>query len=361
MNLRGRLKRRYGREPLWLSLQPMTTGSTVAADGTVLRWQSFGGQSAAVAGEAAPTTAGEPLAAQPAGLPIVCANGIGVRYPGLVLQIAHLRARHQVVTWDYRGAGDTLLPRPDAALDMPTHARDLLTLTDALGLREFVLLGWSMGVQVGLEVIRQRPAAVRGLVALFGTYGRPFHTGALAPVAPAIERLLRLLVAVPQAVTLATQLGALLPELAVPFLRRIRFVSELAERSVFLSNVQDVADADHRAYLRTLLHLCEHDAADVLPRVACPTLIVTGEHDGLTPPAVAREMAARIPDAECVVLPEASHFGLIEPPREVNPHIDRLLARVSAAGARPPRPTAAPAETPPGARRSRPARHDDWR
>lgn len=317
MHLRGRQKRRYGHDSVWQTLTPMTTGAAAAADGTMLRWQRFD----------PPRTRGTGESTR---LPVVFANGIGVRYPGLAVQIAHLRERHPIVTWDYRGAGDSLLPRPDTDVRIETHAEDLLTVLDALDIGPFVLVGWSMGVQVGLEVIRRRPEAVRGFAALFGTYGRPFRTGTLGPVAPAVDALLRVLVAVPLPSALMTKLGAFLPELALPFLERIRFVSPRAERPVFLSNVQDVADADHCAYLRTLLCLSEHDAFDVLAQVPCPALVVTGEHDYLTPPSVARAMAAQIPDAECVLLPETSHFGLIEPPRAVDPLLDRLLLRVAA-------------------------------
>jgi pimeloyl-ACP methyl ester carboxylesterase len=54
-----------------------------------------------------------------------------------------------------------------------------------------------------------------------------------------------------------------------------------------------------------------------LPRVACPTLVVCGEADLLTPPEHAREIAAAVPGATLHLLPGAGHLLTMERPAEV--------------------------------------------
>jgi pimeloyl-ACP methyl ester carboxylesterase len=66
-------------------------------------------------------------------------------------------------------------------------------------------------------------------------------------------------------------------------------------------------------------HLKAIDAFDAcadLPRIQAPTLVITGEGDPLIPAENSRLIASRIPGAQLVLLPDASHFFWIEQPRE---------------------------------------------
>ncbi|MCL6641256.1 MAG: alpha/beta hydrolase, partial [Candidatus Rokubacteria bacterium] len=54
----------------------------------------------------------------------------------------------------------------------------------------------------------------------------------------------------------------------------------------------------------------------------CPTLVGVGADDPGTPPAMAREIAARIPGARLEVLPGARHAAVVERAEEFT----RLLA-----------------------------------
>lgn len=50
------------------------------------------------------------------------------------------------------------------------------------------------------------------------------------------------------------------------------------------------------------------DQADLLPRIAVPTMVVVGEHDAITPPALSAAMAATIPGARLAVIGDAGHM-----------------------------------------------------
>ncbi len=56
------------------------------------------------------------------------------------------------------------------------------------------------------------------------------------------------------------------------------------------------------------------DSTDLLAGIACPTLVVVGEQDALTPPDVARDYAAKIPGALFVTIPYAGHLSNLEQP-----------------------------------------------
>ena len=56
------------------------------------------------------------------------------------------------------------------------------------------------------------------------------------------------------------------------------------------------------------------DSTAVLAAADVPVLVVVGEHDTVTPPDEARAMAAAVPGAELVQLPEAGHLSPAEDP-----------------------------------------------
>lgn len=59
------------------------------------------------------------------------------------------------------------------------------------------------------------------------------------------------------------------------------------------------------------------DGLEDLRRIVCPTLILCGAQDVLTPPKVHREMADRIPHARFVVIENCGHLSTLERPDEV--------------------------------------------
>jgi pimeloyl-ACP methyl ester carboxylesterase len=59
------------------------------------------------------------------------------------------------------------------------------------------------------------------------------------------------------------------------------------------------------------------DSRPGLAAIACPTLVLVGDGDALTPPALAREIAAGIRGSRLLVIPECGHLPTIERPEAV--------------------------------------------
>ncbi|MEW5703418.1 MAG: alpha/beta fold hydrolase [Pseudomonadota bacterium] len=68
------------------------------------------------------------------------------------------------------------------------------------------------------------------------------------------------------------------------------------------------------------------DSREMLKRVVCPTLILCGAEDKLTPLPVHEEMAALIPGARLVVVPECGHLSTMERPQAVSAAMRAWLA-----------------------------------
>jgi len=258
---------------------------------------------------------------------VLLVNGIGVVAPGLDHLAEHLSSRHRVITWDYRGLGRSVIRRWPVAVDMPRQARDALQILDALGEDRAAVLGWSLGVPIGLEMIRLAPERVIAYGALFGAPGQPFRTAFRFPADAIVHGLVRFACRAPQLSQAVLRLGIALPRLTWAVCSGINFVGPLAHRAVFHADVQSTYDAEKRAYFRTMAEMMEHDASDLLEAVRCPALVVCGELDWVTPPAAAAEMARRIPSARLVQLAGTSHFGVIEHGPALWEPVDELLAR----------------------------------
>ena len=69
-----------------------------------------------------------------------------------------------------------------------------------------------------------------------------------------------------------------------------------------------------------------HDAWQELPRIACPTLVIGGEEDRVVSAEASRELAARIPGAELVMLPGLGH-ALYEEDRDYPERVARFCRR----------------------------------
>jgi pimeloyl-ACP methyl ester carboxylesterase len=69
------------------------------------------------------------------------------------------------------------------------------------------------------------------------------------------------------------------------------------------------------------------DSTPTLAEIRVPTLIVVGEHDAISTAEEMQGIAAAIPGAEAVVIPNAGHMAPLEQPAAVNRAIRDWMAR----------------------------------
>ena len=260
------------------------------------------------------------------GQPLVLANGLSTSE----FFWHHLRPRwsehHRVVSWDYKGHGESDPARTGAGTTIPALADDLRRVMDAAGVERGVLLGFSMGCQVVLEAWRRMPERIAGLGLVLGPAGRLFDT-ALRPLAgPAIQQLLRY---VPSGL-LSPVFGvahqvARLPG-SVTLGRWLRLYGRSTGTDI-RRYVDHFGRLDPHTVARIALHGGEHDARDVLPTITVPTLVVVGENDVFAPPStVGLPLHAAIPRARLLWIPGGTHGSLFEHPDAIDRGVAELLA-----------------------------------
>jgi len=255
---------------------------------------------------------------------VLLANGLGGPVSALRRYFHHFGATARVVSWDYRGLYASRLG-PGASLDIGAHAADARAIIAALGQTVDTYVGWSMGVQVGLEIYRQDPLALGRLVLMNGTAGRPFDA-VLPPAGPEVVRGL---------IDVAHRLRWLAPSFvrmlretprADVLLKRLGFIAEEFAPELYREVLEDFQTLDFDVYFRMLAALGRHDAEAVLATVGAPTLVIAGSRDRITPPHLARRLALGIRGAEYFALPRASHYAAAEYPEMVIARIARFMA-----------------------------------
>ncbi|MRG91820.1 alpha/beta fold hydrolase [Polyangium spumosum] len=266
------------------------------------------------------------------GAPVVMlANGLGGQHITWSAQIEHLRGRYRFLTWDYRGLFASARPKEDtpASYAITRHAEDLLAILDAEGEARAALVGWSMGVQVVLEAYRKAPRRARCIVLLNGTSGRPLDTVSPLPgMKTVIPSLVELVSRAHALASQVTRRAADVPE-ALAWLKAMGVMNESLDDAVFNELVQGMSKLDMEAYFHNLRALGDHDASDVLGAIDVPTLVVSGDRDAMTPPALAKEMARQIPGAELYVVRGGTHYTAVEFPELVSLRLEKFLAKAT--------------------------------
>ena len=166
----------------------------------------------------------------------------------------------------------------------------------------FALCGLSMGGYVALEIMRQAPQRIERLALL--------DTQAVSETPEARERRVAL-IALAERGEFPQVIERLLPlEIHAPRLADDRLVAVIRSMA---------SNTGLEAYLRQQRAIMQRpDSIPTLAEIACPTLVLCGEHDQLTPRARHVEMADAIRGAALVVLRECGHMSTLERPEETN-------------------------------------------
>lgn len=240
------------------------------------------------------------------GPPVVLVHGYpldGAMWSGVARALA---TRFRVLKPDLPGRGDTAAASEGSLED---YADFVSAILDRLSERTG-LAGFSMGGYVTLAVARRRHPFL-GALALVDTRASADDAAGKAKRDEAI--------ATARAEGPPAIAEAMLPRLVAPAsLTR----GDLAERvrRIILRQRPETIEGDLAA-MRD-----RPDARDVLPGIAVPALVVVGEADALTPPADSEAMAAAIPGARLVRIPEAGHLTPMERPGAVSAALGDFFA-----------------------------------
>jgi 3-oxoadipate enol-lactonase len=243
------------------------------------------------------------------GVPLLLIMGLGASLETWVAQRAAFAARHRVILFDNRGAGESECPPPPWTV--PDMAADAVGVLDALGIARAHVLGVSMGGMIAQEMAIRWPERVDRLV-LAVSFARP---DPLRRAFLLFRRWARL-----QGADLVQEGVANLPWLVSP-----RVLNDPDRLEQMLAVVAAMPMMEAEAYSHQIDAILEHNTLGRLDRVHARTLVLAAAEDVLTPVALSQEIAAAIPGARLQVLPRGNHAVQVEEFERFNEAVLRFL------------------------------------
>jgi non-heme chloroperoxidase len=243
--------------------------------------------------------------------PLVLIHGISMSRRYFQKQLSPLSARQRVVAPDLRAHGDS--ENVESGHTVPHYARDVDLLIKALELDRPVLLGWSMGVFVALDYIRQfGTGGIRGLIdvdeAASDFKWEGWEHGFLD--LPALHELMT---------AVQDDKDAFVADF-VPDMFHNAQAQEDLDWMISESSKLPAGPLSAILFDQTV-----QDYRDVLPTVDVPTLICWGEHDQLLPVSGASYMHEHIAGSRLEVFGNSGHCPFLEEADRFNQVVQDFL------------------------------------
>lgn len=236
-------------------------------------------------------------------LPIIFLHGVGSDKSVWRPQLDHFGKTRRAVAFDYPGYGESDFVE-DATRD--DFAASVLAAMDALGIEKAHVCGLSLGGVVAIALHATAPDRCASLIIA--------DSFAVHPEGQAIYD--RSIAASHDIRALAeARVGALL-------------ASE--EANLRSEVIETMAQVDPAAYRIGANSVWLADQGDRAAAIRVPTLIIVGDEDAITPPALSEQLHALIPGSKLAVITGASHLANLDKPVEFNRAIDDFLSAVEA-------------------------------
>lgn len=241
---------------------------------------------------------------------LVMSHSLGCNVAMWDPQIPALAGRYRVLRYDTRGHGSSQATPGPYTLDL--LADDAAALMDHVGIDSAVWVGFSMGGMIGQTFALKCPARTSALV-LADTTSEHNAT----PQSVWDERIR---VALEQGMAPLVQ-----PAIGRWFTPAFRE----SHPDIVAPVAQAIATTPVNGWAGCCAAISAVHTTPRLPEIACPALVILGEHDIGTPLASALTIHRTLPDSVLAVVSDAAHMTCIEQPAQFNRALRQFLdARV---------------------------------
>ena len=242
------------------------------------------------------------------GQPVVLLHGYPFNRSLWNEQVSALSNSYRVITPDLRGLGES--DATEGPATMNRMAQDVALLLDHLDISRAVIGGLSMGGYVALAFYKQFPSRVRSLV-LADTRAQADNEEGKQTRFQQAEKAL--------AEGMAGIADSMLPKMLTP--------ETVSKRPDLVKRVRDMMlKTKPEGAAGALLGMAERDDhTSLLSQISCPTLILVGREDPITPVADSEKMHREIAGSCLVVLDNAAHVSNLERTDQFNDELLRFL------------------------------------
>lgn len=243
-------------------------------------------------------------------------------------QIEFFSKNYQVITLDLRGHHKSAPLPHNQNLSIPSLAQDVLLLLEHLDLPAAHFVGHSFGAPVLLAAYNISPKKFKSITLINGFAQNPLQEflglGFVEPFFSFIKReyqkspeiwsaLWRTLIYNPLAMRIAALAGG--------FNLRLTHFKDIEVYA------RGVAQMDLNIFLPLFEALLQFNGLDILEKISCPSLIISGENDNVTPKKFQYELHEKIKNSDFWIVPYGSHCTQLDFPDYVNLKIAAFLEK----------------------------------
>ena len=265
---------------------------TVTADGTKINYTDTGGDAT----------------------PVVLLHAFPLNSKMWEPQIEALSDRFRFIAPDLKGFGGSDAPEDTSTYSMDSYADQVAAVLDDLGLDKVVVAGLSMGGYIAFAFLRRHRDRVSALVLA--------DTRAEADPPEGIEKRTN-----QQGMVRNEGTAGLIEALSGALLGE----ATREKKPDVVQKVKELmAENGPSGFIGALEAMKGRpDSSDELTSIDVPTLVIVGEHDGVTPPDAARKIHEHVGGSRLVVIPEAGHLSNLEAPEAFNGALGEFLGGLS--------------------------------
>ena len=204
--------------------------------------------------------------------------------------------QYQVLRFDNRGVGQTIAP--DSPYSIKQMAADAVALLDYLSISQVHVAGHSMGGQIAQELAIAHLEKILSLILLSSWAKGDEKFNSLIELFGDLTQKLE---------------GTLYQRVLLPWLFTDAFYSTPGAMEQLINLIEN---QPFRPTPRGLYHqsraIKASDTSDRLANIHCPTLVMVGKEDLVTPVRFSEQLAQGIPHAELAILEQGGHAFVIE-------------------------------------------------
>lgn len=232
---------------------------------------------------------------------------------------------YQILIHDYRGHFQSTGAHDVKKITFPQMAKDVADLCHYLGINKAVMLGHSMGVNICLQLAKDFPELVQGMVLISGTFINVkdvmFDTNLMEFIAPVAALGLEKYPDFFKKIWSTGGMNPIVRELIhISGFNRQKVSKEFIE--IYLNRVGQLGA---EVFFQLFNEMTKQNITGYLEKMNVPALVMGGHKDNVIPNHLQRTLASLLPQAETYFLKDGSHVPQADFPEMVNERIDLFI------------------------------------
>lgn len=234
---------------------------------------------------------------------------------------------YQVIMHDYRGHFQSSGKHDVEKINFIQISHDIKSLCDFLGIKKAYMLGHSMGVNITLQLAKDYPDLVQGMILISGTFmpvnDVMFDSNIMEFITPFLETGLKNYPEMVRKIWTSSGMNPLVKSIihSTGF-NKAKVSKEFIE--IYLNRVGQLGP---EIFFQLFNEMTKQNITSSLERMQIPALVIGGEKDNVIPNHLQRTLASLLPQSETYFFINGSHVPQVDFPELINERMNVFISR----------------------------------